>query len=39
MGERADSSPGSDDMLPVKPGAVDAHASGLEAHRAVERWH
>lgn len=39
MGERADSSLGSDHMLPVRPGAVDPHVSGREAHRAVEQWH
>lgn len=29
----------SDHMLPVRPGAVDPHVSGREAHRAVEQWH
>lgn len=35
MGGHADSSSGSDHMLPVRPGAVDPHVSGREANRTV----
>lgn len=38
MGGHADSSSGSDPMLPVRPGAVDPHVSGWEANRTVGQW-